>query len=183
MPRHRHSVLSRLPRLRIVALAAVCGLLTLVAVAAARSFTLHAGDAKVMNTQTGSTSSEKILLTSHNRAIYLLTGDSRHHPQCTSAQCLQFWPPVAVRSGHKPSAAPGLHGKLATWRHNGFTQVTLNGHPLYRFSEDQSAHTANGEGIKNFGGTWHVIKRGSQPEAAPAPAPTPMPAPPVGGGY
>jgi len=179
MFRHRQSVPSRLPRLRIAALAAACGLLTLAAVAAARSFTLHAGDAKVTNAQTGASSTERILLTRHGRAIYLLTGDSRHHPQCTSAVCLQFWPPVTVRSGHRPSAAPGLHGKLATWRHNGFTQVTLNGHPLYRFSEDSRAGRASGEGIKNFGGTWHVIKSGTQPKAAPAPAP--MPAPPTGG--
>jgi predicted lipoprotein with Yx(FWY)xxD motif len=33
----------------------------------------------------------------------------------------------------------------------------LNGHPLYRFGGDRSKGQANGEGIKSYGGVWHVV--------------------------
>jgi predicted lipoprotein with Yx(FWY)xxD motif len=40
-----------------------------------------------------------------------------------------------------------------------FTQATLNGHPLYTFSEDAGMKgSASGEGLHSFGGTWHVSK-------------------------
>ncbi|MGZ4170977.1 MAG: hypothetical protein ACXVRN_06420, partial [Solirubrobacteraceae bacterium] len=36
-----------------------------------------------------------------------------------------------------------------------------NGHPLYTFSEDSGRRgKAEGEGINNFGGVWHVFKEG-----------------------
>ena len=39
--------------------------------------------------------------------------------------------------------------------------MTLNGIPLYRFSLDAHAGQATGQGIKSFGGTWHVVKTGA----------------------
>jgi hypothetical protein len=41
---------------------------------------------------------------------------------------------------------------------NGGMQLAYKGLPLYRFSVDASAGSANGEGITSFGGTWHVVK-------------------------
>jgi hypothetical protein len=37
--------------------------------------------------------------------------------------------------------------------------VTLNGHPIYTFAEDGGRRgRAEGDGIRNFGGVWHVFK-------------------------
>jgi predicted lipoprotein with Yx(FWY)xxD motif len=57
--------------------------------------------------------------------------------------------------------AAGVNGTLGTFKHGGFTQVTLNGHPLYTFSEDAGQKgNATGEGLHSFGGVWQVFKEG-----------------------
>ena len=94
--------------------------------------------------------------------MYTLSGDSRQHPECTKAnKCFQFWFPVKINSTKKLSKAPHVKGSLGTWKRNGFIQVTLGGHPLYTFLGDTHKNAATGEGIKSFGGTWHVVKAGS----------------------
>ena len=140
----------------IVALAGVATAL-LVGVALARTFTLQvAKNAKVTNTA-GKSSKENIVVNSRGRAVYDLTGDSKKHPECTKANtCFMFWHPVTVSSAKKLTKAAGIKGKLGTWHRNGFVQATLGGHPLYTFVEDRAKHVAIGEGIKSFGGTWHV---------------------------
>jgi len=131
----------------------------LVGVAIAKTFTLQvAKNAKVTNT-IGMTTRENIVVNSRSHAIYDLTGDSKNHPECTKAKgCFQFWPPVTASSQKQLSKAPGITGKLGTWHRNGFLQVTLAGHPLYRFAPDLQKNAATGEGIHSFGGTWHVVK-------------------------
>lgn len=142
-------------------IAAIAGFSTaaLVGVALAKSFTLDiAKNAKVTNTM-GVTKRENIVVNSAGFAVYDLTGDSKQHPKCTKANgCFQFWPPVTVASAQKLSKATGIEGKLGVWRRNGFLQVTLGGHPVYRFAPDSKRHAATGEGIHSFGGAWHVIK-------------------------
>ena len=136
-------------------LALVAGLATagLVGVAVAKTFTLKIGKNVMVSGK-----SENVVVTSAGLTVYDLSGDSQRHPLCVSASCLQFWPAVKVSSAKSLSKAPGIKGKLGVWKHNGFTQVTLGGHPLYRFSGDSKRGQAMGDGIKSFGGTWHVIK-------------------------
>jgi hypothetical protein len=69
-----------------------------------------------------------------------------------------FWPPVTVSSPRKLTKAAGIKGTLGTWHRNGFFQVTLNGHPLYTFSQDHQRRAATGEGLNTFGGIWHVLR-------------------------
>jgi hypothetical protein len=47
---------------------------------------------------------------------------------------------------------------LATTTTGVGTQVTSGGLPLYRYAGDRAAGDANGDGIVNFGGVWHVVK-------------------------
>jgi predicted lipoprotein with Yx(FWY)xxD motif len=142
-------------------LATAAAFLILAGLAAARTFTLRvAKHATVTNAMTGATKHEAIVVTSNGFAVYLLTGDSKRHPECTSSACLAIWPPVRVTSAKKLSKAPGIKGKLGTWRHHGFTQLTLAGHPLYRYAPDSRKADATGQGIVSFGGTWKVIKAG-----------------------
>jgi predicted lipoprotein with Yx(FWY)xxD motif len=137
----------------VVLAAAVVALLAMAAVAVAGSPTVGAAKAKV------GTKSETIAINGHGVAVYELLPETTHHLLCTSSMCLQFWPPVKVAAGAKLTKGAGVGGKLATFKRKGFTQVTLNGHPLYMFLEDGGKRgVANGDGIKGFGGTWHVFK-------------------------
>jgi predicted lipoprotein with Yx(FWY)xxD motif len=144
------------PRRTVLSLViAVIGFTTamLVGIAIAKSFTLKVEkNAKVTN-QSAVTKRETIV-TFHGFAVYTLSGETSHHLKCTSATCLQVWPPVKVSSGRGLSKAPGIKGKLGVLHRMGFNQVTLNGHPLYKFASDSSNGAATGEGLANF----HVVK-------------------------
>ena len=141
--------------------AAVAGFATatLFGVAFAASFTVQvARNAQVTN-QAGVTSRENFVATPRGFAVYELMGDSATHPKCTKGNgCFSIWPPVKVSSAKNLSKAPGITGKLHVWRRDGFLQLTLGGHPLYRFALDNQRDHATGQGINSFGGTWHVIK-------------------------
>jgi predicted lipoprotein with Yx(FWY)xxD motif len=149
-------------RTAIGATAALAGFATaaLVSAAVAATFTLHvAKNAKVINANTGAVSHENIAVTSHSKAVYLLSGDSKTNPKCTKKNgCFVIWPPLTVPSGTKPTKASGIKGKLSIWHRNGFNQVVLGGHPVYRYAPDRQKNVATGEAIHTFGGTWHVFK-------------------------
>jgi predicted lipoprotein with Yx(FWY)xxD motif len=102
---------------------------------------------------------EKIVVDTHGRTLYVLSPETTHHLLCKSSECLKFWPPLTVHSSNtKLKDGPGVHGHLGILRRsNGVLQVTLAGQPLYRYSGDSSKGQANGENIKTFGGTWHVL--------------------------
>ncbi len=149
------------PMAALGVIAAIAGLATaaFVGVAMAKTFALEVAKNANVTSQTRTTKTESIVVTASGRAVYTLTGDSPRHPECTKASgCFTFWPPVTVSSAKKLSKAPGIRGKLGVWHRNGFFQVTLAGHPLYRYAADGQKDSATGEGINAFGGTWHVVK-------------------------
>ena len=150
----------------VMLVAAVMGFATavLVGVAVAKTFTLQVAKNAQVTNQSGSTKRENIAVTSRGFAVYDLTGDSKHHPKCTkNGGCFKFWPPVTVSSPKLLSKAAGVTGRLGVWHRNGFFQVMLAGHPIYRFAPDSQKRVATGEGIRSFGGTWHVVRAASQP--------------------
>lgn len=148
-----------------------CAVAALGGLALAKSFTLGiAHGARVTSTR-GTTVREDIVVGSHGRAVYTLSGDSRRHPECTKAnRCFAVWSPVTV-AAKDFSKAPGINGKLAAWHRDGLEQLTAGGHPLYRYVSDSRKNEATGEGIRSFGGTWHVI-RPSAAKTAPNPTGT-----------
>jgi predicted lipoprotein with Yx(FWY)xxD motif len=149
-----------------LALAALTGL------AVAKSFTL--GVAKNVSV---SSKREAIVVNSHGISVYDLVPETTRHPLCTKANgCFKFWFPVKVASAKtKPTKAPGIGGKLGVWHRDGFFQVTLAGHPLYTFKFDNNKRgSATGEGIKNFKGTWHVIRASSSTKAGSTTTSPPM---------
>ena len=148
------------------------GLLLAVAVAAAVALvlvlTMAAGASASSATLTTTRShlngpsgrrTESIVTTARGVAVYWLTGDSARHQECTARNgCFGFWPPVKLARGARLTKAASVKGRLGTFRRDGFTQVTLNGHPLYTFAQDGGRRaTATGDGLHSFGGTWHVI--------------------------
>jgi len=115
----------------------------------------------------GVTSHKNIVITSSGFAVYTLTDDSARHPECTKANsCFQFWPPVTVSASAKLIKSAAIRGTLGRWHRDGFAQLTLSGHPLYRFRDDSRPRAATGEGIMGFGGTWHVVSTGSDSAAS-----------------
>ncbi|MFZ0089752.1 MAG: hypothetical protein WAL63_09620 [Solirubrobacteraceae bacterium] len=137
-----------------------------------RSLTLGVTQAQV-NSASGMSARTGIVVTSIRRPAYTLSGDSARHPECVKAGgCFQIWPPITVSSTKSLSKAAGVKGKVGTWRRNGFLQVTLNGHPLYRYAGDTEKLTANGDGIRSFGGIWHVIKESTSSPGATTPTTT-----------
>jgi predicted lipoprotein with Yx(FWY)xxD motif len=97
------------------------------------------------------------LVDSSGMTLYTLTNGGKA-VACTGT-CASFWPPLTTTSA-KVNAAAGITGIATTKDANG-TQVTHDGLPLYRFSKDTAPGDANGEGIKNFGGVWHVVATGA----------------------
>lgn len=151
--------------------------------AAARSATLGVVTAH-LNGPSGKRT-EPIVTTSRGVAVYELSGDSTTHPLCTAANgCFSFWPPVKLGSGARLTKAAGVSGRLGTWHRDGFTQVTLNGHPLYTFTPDGGRRgVAAGDGVRGFGGVWHVFAAGSAHRAAAVSAPMSSSASSSGSGY
>jgi predicted lipoprotein with Yx(FWY)xxD motif len=148
-------------------------LVTVAVVAVFAAMALAMGSAApTVGSATNAKFSEKIVVDAHGRTLYALSPESTHHLLCKSSECLKAWPPLTVRSSKtKLTAGSGVHGRLGILRRgNGTFQVTLGGLPVYHFSGDSSKGAANGEGIKSFGGTWHVIAAAT--DAAPAPSST-----------
>ena len=147
--------LATLGGVAMLALAAVIAVMAMSASAASPTI-------GVKNVKVGG-KSEPIAVNSKGVTVYTLSGESPQHLECTSRACFAAWPPVTVKG--KPTIS-GVKGKLGTLKRDGFTQVTLSGHPLYTFEGDgNKAGVANGNGIVAFGGTWHVVVAGSAQSA------------------
>jgi predicted lipoprotein with Yx(FWY)xxD motif len=97
-----------------------------------------------------------ILADGKDQTLYLFLKDTGKTSECNDA-CAAEWPPLTV-SG-KPTAGSGAEASLVgtTTRSDGKTQVTYNGHPVYRFSGDQKSGDTTGEGLNAFGANWYVV--------------------------
>jgi predicted lipoprotein with Yx(FWY)xxD motif len=97
-----------------------------------------------------------VAVDSHGRTLYLFEKDKRGRSAC-SGLCATYWPPLLTRG--KPLAMGGVKRSLlgTIRRSDGQRQVTLAGHPLYRFSGDGKRGQTNGEGLTDFGGGWDAL--------------------------
>lgn len=98
--------------------------------------------------------SENVLTDTKAMTLYYLTSDTPTSVAC-SGQCATFWPPLLLQSGD-PASGASLPAKLTVATTTNGRQVLYDGHPLYAFSKDKTSNDAKGEGIKAFGGVWHV---------------------------
>ncbi|HEX3435005.1 MAG TPA: hypothetical protein VHT25_13200 [Solirubrobacteraceae bacterium] len=105
---------------------------------------------------TASTALGTILVDSQGRTLYLFTRDSSSMSTCTGA-CATAWPPLT--SSGAPTASSAANASLlgTTKRADGSTQVTYDGHPLYRFVKDAGPGETNGQGVAAFGGSWFAV--------------------------
>lgn len=72
--------------------------------------------------------------------------------------CTTTWPPFLVDAA-MPGASPGLDNAMVgvITRADGTTQVTYNGHPLYRYSGDTGVGSTAGQGVEDQWGHWYLI--------------------------
>ena len=139
--------------------AALVALVAALAVAALAAIALAKPPA-TLGTAKNATIGKAIVVDAHGLTVYELRPENTRHLLCTKAAgCFQSWPPVRVASATtKLTSVRGVRGKLGIVHRNGIFQVTLDGHPLYRFAGDASTRgAANGQGIHSFGGVWHVV--------------------------
>jgi len=103
------------------------------------------------------------------RSLYLFTKDSARKSACAGT-CAKAWPPY-LTSG-KPAAGPGVSSsKLGTLkRSDGSTQVTYNGHPLYRYAVDSAKGQTRGQGV---GSAWYLVTPAGKKLVKPPAPPTP----------
>lgn len=90
--------------------------------------------------------------------VYELDSDSENTSTCTGA-CVGPWPPVLFSGSGTLTGPADLDGTLGTIARPEGTgqQITVEGYPLYHFARDTAPGMATGDGVKAFGGTWHVV--------------------------
>jgi predicted lipoprotein with Yx(FWY)xxD motif len=161
-------------RSAVMLLAAVAGVAVLVvaSIAVAKSFTLkvtkgvHVDNSKFSSFAVKAVNThEAVAVGPSGHAVYTFQGETTHHIICkktssAKTNCWAFWPPVSPSGSGAVSKASGIKGKLGTFKNHGTTQLTLNGQPLYYFTPDlmASKSLAQGDELKTFGSTWHIVK-------------------------
>lgn len=104
----------------------------------------------------------QVLVDRDGRTLYTFKPEDGGTIACTAA-CASNWPPYAAAGGVALAAADGARGAVGTIaRPDGSTQITYNGHPLYRYAADQKAGDANGQGVANL---WFVATPSIPPVA------------------
>lgn len=107
-------------------------------------------------------------------AVYVFDADLGTSGSVCSAACATVWPPLPPPAGVAITAPWGT-----ITRSDGTTQLTYattqGVRPLYLYAGDTSAGTANGDGLNQFGGLWHVARPSQTSSGGAAAAPTPAP--------
>jgi hypothetical protein len=180
----------RRPRIAVLLVAALAGfaVAAMTAIAVGKSFTLKvAKNAHVTNAQfkmfaaRAVNKHEAIAVGPTGFAVYTFQGETTRHIICKktgnmNTNCWGFWPPVSVKSAKNLSAQTGIKGKLGAFHNHGMLQLTLNNQPVYYFTPDlmgKNKSLAQGDELKTFGSTWHVVTASGKVAQAPtSPEPT-----------
>ena len=117
----------------------------------------------------------KVLVDSQGHTLYLFEKDTGTTSTCTG-ECAVNWPPLLANG--TPTLGSGADASMIgmSTRPDGKSQVTYNGHPLYRFKGDKKPGDTNGEGLNAFGGSWFAVSAAGDKVSGP-------PADSGGGGY
>lgn len=119
----------------------------------ASSSTVASGDATSVKIAT--TGKGQVLTDASGFTLYTFDNDTAGTGKSVcSGGCAAAWPAATVTG--TPSKPAGLTGDLATIsRDDGLKQLTLAGHPLYRYAADKAPGDTAGDGV---GGVWHIAK-------------------------
>jgi predicted lipoprotein with Yx(FWY)xxD motif len=131
-----------------------------------------ANGAPQLSSSANATLGKMIVVDAHGRTVYALSPETDRHLLCRSSACLAVWHPVSGRS--QPVTLKGVVGRARLLRRGSSgLQVSLRGMPLYTFTGDNAKGKADGEWIKSFGGTWHVVPATVTQAMTPAPSAPP----------
>ncbi len=99
----------------------------------------------------------EILVDSHGLTLYDFRKDLGTKSACYGS-CAKIWPPLTTTG--TPVAAAGAQASLlgSSPRSDGSTQVTYSGHPLYTYVGDSKPGETSGNGLTEFGGSWHALR-------------------------
>ena len=128
-----------------------------------------------LSTATVSGQSKQVFTSSSNgHTLYTFGADTANTSNCTTASgCTGIWPPYTAPAGTSASSLGTGFGLIT--RSDGSLQYTYQTFPMYMYSGDSAAATANGQGITSYGGTWAAAQA-----AGTATGPTPPPSNCVG---
>jgi predicted lipoprotein with Yx(FWY)xxD motif len=106
-----------------------------------------------------------VLVDASGAVLYTAEQESDGRIRCVD-DCLGFWLPLTAPANGAPQPGDGVEGELGVVeRDDGARQVTYDGVPVYRFSEDGPGE-ATGDGLEDdFGGTtftWRAIATAGQ---------------------
>jgi predicted lipoprotein with Yx(FWY)xxD motif len=98
----------------------------------------------------------KIITDGKGRTLYDFPIDKGTMSVCYGA-CASLWPPYTTNS--KPMAGRGVSSALigTSKRHDGSTEVTYAGHPLYYYAPDQKQGQITGQALNQFGAPWYAL--------------------------
>jgi predicted lipoprotein with Yx(FWY)xxD motif len=118
----------------------------------------------------------QVLVDSSGDALYSPDQEANGMISCTGS-CETIWMPLTTSAGAKPTASSDVTGTVGTIkRPDGSMQVTLNGAPLYTFTEDGGPGKVTGDGFSDqFNGksfTWHVVSLGGSGSSGASPQTT-----------
>ncbi|SEE41062.1 COG4315 family predicted lipoprotein [Jiangella alba] len=111
-----------------------------------------------------------VLTDADGNTLYTTDAEADGTIHCVDG-CEDFWPPVAATSSDVPSDVSGVTGTFGVVaRPDGSDQLTIDGKPLYTFSEDSGPGSFTGDGFEDdFQGThfvWHAVTAdGSAPSS------------------
>jgi predicted lipoprotein with Yx(FWY)xxD motif len=112
--------------------------------------TTAAAGADAVVIATGDTDLGEVLTDAEGATLYILTTDGTGAATCVDA-CAEIWPPVIAENVE-------THGELDIdvdlVDGDGARQVTINGRPVYTYSNDVESGDTTGQG---FGGVWWVL--------------------------
>ena len=99
-----------------------------------------------------------VLFDRSDQAVYFFDKETSDRPACYGA-CAEAWPRVLTEG--EPVAGDALDSSLlgTTARHEGSTQVTYNGHPLYYYVHDPAGKVGC-HNVEEFGGLWLAVETG-----------------------
>ena len=104
----------------------------------------------------------RVLFDANGQVVYVFEIDGPRRSNCTSAECVEAWPPVLTEE--EPSAGAGVDaGLLGTIRRDdGGLQVTYAGRPLY-FYEHEGPGEILCHNVHLNGGLWWVVTPSGDP--------------------
>lgn len=104
------------------------------------------------------TAAGTVLSSGTGYTLYWFSRDTARTSGC-DALCIAQWPPLT--GVPKPASGVTLPGRLGTiTRQGGVVQASYDGHPLYTFAGDFDPGDVGGNGVVQFGGTWHAVRPG-----------------------